>query len=444
MTKQYFRKPIAGLMIVVWLTSLTLPSFAAPLPDLGDASSAIVSPDQEYRLGRAWLRQLRAQVPLIHDPLIYDYLYNLVYRLASASDIERPDIALVVINNAAINAFAVPGGVMGLNGGLLLNARTEDEVGGVIAHELAHLSQRHFARGVERSQQNSWAGLAALLASIAIAATAGGEAGMAALATTQAASIDAQLRFSRANEQEADRIGMQTLVRADMNPAAMADFFEALQRSMRYYGDLPPEFLLTHPVTESRITDARARAAQLPAKPSSDSLEFHLMKMRVEVEFTRDASAKISDLENQKQEEPKPAPKEAPSEAFSDLLKQEMEAIKQDEAEAMPAAESSETAQQLDEILQYKAIIQQTMKRYWARPPSARNGMVVTLSISLLPGGEVKSVVIDRSSGNSAFDNAAVQAVQKAGRFSVPPDPQLFDRHFRNFKMRFKPDDLRY
>ena len=173
MTKQYFRKPIAGLMIVVWLTSLTLPSFAAPLPDLGDASSAIVSPDQEYRLGRAWLRQLRAQVPLIHDPLIYDYLYNLVYRLASASDIERPDIALVVINNAAINAFAVPGGVMGLNGGLLLNARTEDEVGGVIAHELAHLSQRHFARGVERSQQNSWAGLAALLASIAIAATAG-------------------------------------------------------------------------------------------------------------------------------------------------------------------------------------------------------------------------------------------------------------------------------
>ena len=302
MTKQYFRKPIAGLMIVVWLTSLTLPSFAAPLPDLGDASSAIVSPDQEYRLGRAWLRQLRAQVPLIHDPLIYDYLYNLVYRLASASDIERPDIALVVINNAAINAFAVPGGVMGLNGGLLLNARTEDEVGGVIAHELAHLSQRHFARGVERSQQTSWAGLAALLASIAIAATAGGEAGMAALATTQAASIDAQLRFSRANEQEADRIGMQTLVRADMNPAAMADFFEALQRSMRYYGDLPPEFLLTHPVTESRITDARARAAQLPAKPSSDSLEFHLMKMRVEVEFTRDASAKISDLENQKQE----------------------------------------------------------------------------------------------------------------------------------------------
>lgn len=302
MTQQFKHKLTAHILIACCLVGSPLPTSADPLPDLGDASSSIVSPEQEYRLGRAWLRQLRAQASLIHDPLIFDYLYNLVYRLASASDILEPDIEIVVINSAAINAFAVPGGVMGLNGGLLLSARTEDEVGSVIAHELAHLSQRHFARGVERSQQNSWASLAALLASIAIAATAGGEAGMAALATTQAASIDSQLRFSRANEQEADRIGMQTLARAGMNPGAMADFFEALQRSMRYYGELPPEFLLTHPVTESRITDTRARAAQLPATPSSDSLEFHLMKMRVEVEFARDASAKINDLEKQRQD----------------------------------------------------------------------------------------------------------------------------------------------
>ena len=121
---------------------------------------------------------------------------------------------------------------------------------------------------------------------------------MAALATTQAAAIDSQLRFSRANEQEADRVGMQTLARAGMNPEAMADFFEALQRSMRYHGELPPEFLLTHPVTESRITDARARAANLPAAPSSKSLEFELMKIRMSVEFAADAVAKIRDMEN--------------------------------------------------------------------------------------------------------------------------------------------------
>ena len=284
----------------VWASEADQPSpdLSKELPSLGDASSAIVSPEQEKRIGRAWLRQLRAQAPLIHDPLIYDYLYNLVYRLASSSDISEPQIELVVVDSPAINAFAVPGGVMGLNGGLLLNANTEDEVGGVIAHELAHLSQRHFARGLERSQQTSWANLAALLASVVIAATAGGDAGMAALATTQAAAIDSQLRFSRANEQEADRVGMQTLARAGMNPEAMADFFEALQRSMRYHGELPPEFLLTHPVTESRITDARARAANLPAAPSSKSLEFELMKIRMSVEFAADAVAKIRDMEN--------------------------------------------------------------------------------------------------------------------------------------------------
>lgn len=275
---------------------------AASLPSLGDASSAIVSPEQEYRLGRAWLRQLRSQAPIIHDPLIFDYLNTLLYRLASASDLDQPNLEMVVLNSPAINAFAVPGGVIGLNAGLLLNANNEDELSSVIAHELAHLSQRHFARGLEHSQQNSWASMAALLASVVLAATAGADAGMAALATTQAAAIDSQLRFSRANEQEADRVGMQTLVRAGFNPEAMADFFEALQRSMRYYGDLPPEFLLTHPVTESRISDARTRAAKFPAHNSANSLEFLLMKVRTDVEFTRDTSAKINDLEKQKKD----------------------------------------------------------------------------------------------------------------------------------------------
>ncbi|MDY6920065.1 MAG: M48 family metalloprotease [Pseudomonadota bacterium] len=298
-----YRHRLAGLALILltWLgDSPTAQAQTNSLPDLGDASSAIVSPEQERRLGRAWLRQLRSQAPIIHDPLLYDYLFNLVYRLAAASDIAEPDLALVLIKSPAINAFAVPGGVLGLNGGLLLNARTEDEVASVIAHELAHLSQRHFARGLERSQQNSWANLAAMLASVLVAATAGGDAGMAALATTQAASIDAQLRFSRANEREADRIGMQTLTRAGLNPMAMADFFEALQRSMRYQGERPPEFLLTHPVTESRITEARARAAQAPAQSSSDSLEFQLMKARLAVEFARDPSARIQELEQEK------------------------------------------------------------------------------------------------------------------------------------------------
>lgn len=274
------------------------------LPSLGDSASAVISSEQEQRIGRAWLRQLRAQVPVIQDPLIHDYLYELLYRLASNSELQEPNLEMVVIYSPDINAFAVPGGVIGLNGGLLLSARSEDELAGVVAHELAHLSQRHFARSLERSQNTSWATLAALLASVVIAATAGGDAGVAALATTQAAAIESQLRFSRTNEQEADRIGMQTLARSGMNPGAMADFFEALQRSMRYYGTLPPEFLLTHPVTESRITDARIRASQLPSRANRDSLEFALMKMRTRVLFAQDTNATINDLKAQRTASP--------------------------------------------------------------------------------------------------------------------------------------------
>lgn len=274
------------------------------LPSLGDSASAIISSEQEQRIGRAWLRQLRAQVPMIQDPLIHDYLYELLYRLASNSELQEPNLEMVVIHSPDINAFAVPGGVIGLNGGLLLTARSEDELASVIAHELAHLSQRHFARSLERAQNTSWATLAALLASIVIASTAGGDAGVAALATTQAATIESQLRFSRSNEQEADRIGMQTLARSGMNPGAMADFFEALQRSMRYYGTLPPEFLLTHPVTESRITDARIRASQFPLRANHDSLEFALMKMRTQILFAQDTNATINDLKAQRTASP--------------------------------------------------------------------------------------------------------------------------------------------
>ncbi|MDY6918964.1 MAG: cell envelope integrity protein TolA, partial [Pseudomonadota bacterium] len=143
--------------------------------------------------------------------------------------------------------------------------------------------------------------------------------------------------------------------------------------------------------------------------------------------------------------EPQPEPEtQTSSSAFDDLLREEMEAMEQQKTETVEGDPDSQSRQELDEIAQYRGLIQQTMKRYWVLPPSARNDMVVTLDISLLPGGEVRTVSIDESSGNRAFDDAALQAVQKAGRFSVPPDPQLFDRHFRKFKMRFKPSDLRY
>lgn len=296
-TQQFMKRIIPLLFLLFCGQSSALEDNQASLPTLGDHTSGIVSHDKEYRLGRAWLRQLRAYVPTVNDPLIYDYLEHMLYLLASNSDILNPQLALAVINSPQINAFAVPGGVIGLNAGLLIHAQAEDELAAVIAHELAHLSQRHFARGVENSQKSQWATAAGILASVVLMATAGPDAGMAALATTQAAAIDQQLRFSRANEREADRIGMRTLVRADMNPQAMPSFFERLLQTSRYSSNIPPEFLLTHPVTQSRISDSKNRADSYPLKNNQDSLEFELMRIRTSVAYTREDTSAITELE---------------------------------------------------------------------------------------------------------------------------------------------------
>ncbi|PCJ46086.1 MAG: peptidase M48 [Moraxellaceae bacterium] len=284
-------------LLSIFITPVLSFASSSGLPQLGDSTSGIISPEKEKALGKAWLRQLRGQAPTISDPLLYSYTEHLLYLLASNSELIEPQIKLVIINSSQINAFAVPGGVIGINAGLLLHAQTEDELAAVMAHEIAHLSQRHFARGLDFSQKSNWTNLAALLASVAILATSGGDAGIAALAATQASAIDNQLRFSRHNEREADRIGVQTLIRAGLSPHAMPDFFEKLLRSARYSGEQPPAFLLSHPVTQERITDSRNRVQHLPQQNSSQNLTFYLMKMRTSVEYSRDKAASIKELE---------------------------------------------------------------------------------------------------------------------------------------------------
>ena len=254
------------------------------LPELGDPTVAIISAEQEYRLGRGWLRDLRGQTSIMEDPLVQEYAEHLVYRLASFSELNEPDLAIVVINSAAINAFAVPGGVIGLNAGLFLNAASEDEVASVVAHEIAHVSQRHFTRRYMDSKRRGPAVLAAMLASIALAIAGSGDAGMAGIAATQAASIQAQLAYSRHNEYEADRVGMQILAAAGMDPSAMPRFFERMLEQQRYSGD-PPEFLLTHPLTAERVADSRARARSLSAPPANPSASFELVRARIQARY---------------------------------------------------------------------------------------------------------------------------------------------------------------
>lgn len=281
-------QPALCLGALLLLLASALPA-SEKLPDLGDPSAALLSAEQEYRLGRAWLRNLRGQTAAIRDPLIQEYSENLIYRLASHSELQAPDIALIVINSKDINAFAVPGGVIGLNAGLFLNAETADEVGAVVAHEIAHVSQRHFLRRYAESQRMNRAVLAAMLASIAVAIAGDPEAGMAGMAASQAAAIQQQLAYSRAHEREADRVGMQTLVATGMDPDAMPRFFERMMRDQQYAGSVP-EFLRTHPVTEERVADSRARARTLGDSRLNESLYFLLIKARILAGFFTDAS----------------------------------------------------------------------------------------------------------------------------------------------------------
>lgn len=267
------------------------------LPVLGDPLSGIISPDKEARIGQLLTRQIRAQLPVVGDPLSNDYLQSLSYRLTANSELPQKKIRTFIIQDDAINAFAMPGGVIALHSGLFFHAASEEELSAVLAHEIAHLSQRHFARMLAEQKNSQVTTLGAYLASILILMTIGTEPGIGALAATQAASQQEFLRFSRKNELEADRIGMQTLAKSDMDPNAMTGFFLQLQKESQYAGNKPPEYLLTHPVTETRIADAQSRAAQYPRKLANDKLEYHLIRNRLKVISAKDVDSLKHSLE---------------------------------------------------------------------------------------------------------------------------------------------------
>ena len=257
------------------------------LPSLGDTASATVSPAAERELARHALKQILASAPLVDDPILKHYVHRNIYRLAAKSELEdltEISLSTVLIDSPQINAFAVPGGIVGINLGLFLHARGESEYSAVVAHELAHLSQRHYARDVEAQRAMTPWMLAGLLASVAIGAASGGDAAMAAAAGTQALMQDRRLSFSRTREREADRIGLNTLAASGLDPAAMARMFGRMQRAYRFQ-EKPPEFLLTHPLTENRIADAESQANRFPARDIPPSLDYQFMRARVQARY---------------------------------------------------------------------------------------------------------------------------------------------------------------
>lgn len=280
-------------------TGITNPTWAQELPSLGDGASRMVSPQLERRIGEAFLRQLHANLPISEDVLVQYFVEQHMHNLAQHAQMRGSLQSIIVVDNPEINAFAAPGGIIGINLGLLLYAQDIHEYSSVVAHEFAHISQRHFARGIEEQQAASVPMLASMIAALLVGAAGGGEAGMAALSAAQAAGQSNQLRFSRARESEADRIGLNTMRRANLDPNAMSRMFERMQSAYRFTSR-PPEFLLTHPLSETRISDARNQARdffssdpQGASRKWPDQLEYQLVRMRTKHHFSNNAKADV-------------------------------------------------------------------------------------------------------------------------------------------------------
>jgi predicted Zn-dependent protease len=262
------------------------------LPEIGDSAGSLVSPQQEYRIGQAFFWRLQQSVDLVDDPEVNSYLSRLGQRLVTHSDSPSLPFKFFMVPNTSVNAFAAPGGFIGVNSGLLLTSQREDELASVMAHEIAHVTQRHLIRSFEKSKQSSLPRTAALVGAVLLAAV-DAEAGVAAITVLQASGVQAQIDHTRTHEAEADNLGMLNLVRSGFDAHAMPTFFERLQQASRFYGgNAVPEFLRTHPVTTSRIAEARGRAVTYPLhKQQRDNLQFYLMREKLRVMSTTNLTA---------------------------------------------------------------------------------------------------------------------------------------------------------
>nr|WP_228135341.1 M48 family metalloprotease [Acinetobacter indicus] len=246
------------------------------VPEIG-AGVGLIDQQKERMIGEKVYREVQRQMPVAQNPWLEDQLFSVFSHLLSQTQMGQP-IGLLIINDPQINAFAVPGGLFALNTGLVTSARNMDEVAGVMAHEIAHVTQRHYSRSQEAFKGQGLLALAGVLVGALVASQADGDTGAAVMMGSQAALMDKQLTYSRNQEREADRIGMQYMYTAGYNPQSMADFFEVMHRATSRVSFLP-DFWFTHPLTTERMSEARLRANQLPrVKSSLRDEEFDILK----------------------------------------------------------------------------------------------------------------------------------------------------------------------
>ncbi|MFO8004571.1 M48 family metalloprotease [Thioalkalivibrio sp.] len=275
------KKFFASLLFLCGLLSAVAWGQSGNLPELGDASGGLLTPSEELELGRSLLREIRRVMPLVDDPEVAFYVEALGRRMVSNAPDASGTFHFLTIDNDQVNAFAMPGGIVGVHTGLIVAARDEAELAAVIGHEIAHITQRHIARMYARGRDINFATGLAILAGI-LAAGIDPQLGQAAIASGMAFGMQSQIDYTRSNEAEADRVGIQILTSAGFDPHAMADFFERMQELTRGAQDAVPEYLRTHPVTLGRISDARGRAEQMPGDFTRDDTRlFDWMQARV-------------------------------------------------------------------------------------------------------------------------------------------------------------------
>lgn len=292
-----------GLLATTQLshTQIFLPTQAIGQTEVPEIGSGVGLLDQqkEKLIGEKVYREVHRQMPTVQDAWLEDQFLQVFSGILSQTQLGQP-IGLVVIKDPQINAFAVPGGLFALNTGLITSAKNLDEIAGVMAHEIAHVAQRHYSRSQEAFKGQGLLALAGILVGAAIASKADGDVGSAVMLGTQAALMDKQLSYSRNQEREADRIGMQFMYSAGYNPQSMADYFETMHRETSRVSFLP-DFWLTHPLTTERMSEARLRANQLPkVKSKIYDLDFEILKLYTLVISNQATETQLQAFANQK------------------------------------------------------------------------------------------------------------------------------------------------
>lgn len=262
------------------------------LPEIGSAGGSLLSIDKERIIGEAMMKQLRASQPIINDPVLIEYINDLGNQLVKNAQDVNYSFEFFLLNNQELNAFAFFGGHVGIHSGLLTTADNESELASVIAHEISHVTQRHLARRLESQERAQGLTMAGMISGVLLTLI-NPTVGMAALSTSMAASQQSSINYTRGNEQEADRVGITLLANSGFDPMGAPNFFGKMAERFRYKSK-PPAMLLTHPLPESRISDARTRAQRLSSPIKPPSLMFELAKARIKSRYEGEAKSNIA------------------------------------------------------------------------------------------------------------------------------------------------------